>query len=37
VVLAIGRDYADVAPIDGVIYAAGGQRLKVAVSVTPVG
>jgi transglutaminase-like putative cysteine protease len=37
VVLAIGRDYADVAPIDGVIYASGGQRLKVAVSVTPVG
>ena len=29
VVLAIGRDYADVAPIDGVIFASGGQRLKV--------
>jgi len=37
VVLAIGRDYADVAPIDGVIYASGGQRLAVGVSVTPVG
>jgi transglutaminase-like putative cysteine protease len=37
VVLAIGRDYADVAPIDGVIYASGGQRLEVSVSVTPVG
>ena len=37
VVLAIGRDYADVAPIDGVIYASGGQRLKVGVTVTPVG
>jgi len=37
VVLAIGRDYADVAPIDGVIFAAGGQRLEVSVSVTPVG
>ncbi len=37
VVLAIGRDYADVAPIDGVIFASGGQRLEVAVSVTPVG
>ena len=34
--LAIGRDYADVAPIDGVIYASGGQRLKVGVSVTPI-
>lgn len=37
VVLAIGRDYADVAPIDGVIYASGAQKLDVAVQVTPVG
>jgi transglutaminase-like putative cysteine protease len=37
VVLAVGRDYADVAPIDGVIFASGGQRLEVSVSVTPVG
>jgi transglutaminase-like putative cysteine protease len=37
VVLAIGRDYADVAPIDGVIFASGGQHLEVSVSVTPVG
>jgi transglutaminase-like putative cysteine protease len=36
IVLAIGRDYADVAPIDGVVVASGGQRLGVAVSVTPV-
>ena len=36
VVLAIGRDYADVAPIDGVIFASGGQRLEVGVSVMPV-
>jgi len=28
--------YADVAPIDGVIFASGGQRLEVSVSVTPV-
>jgi transglutaminase-like putative cysteine protease len=35
VVLAIGRDYADVAPIDGVIFASGGQRLEVSVSMTP--
>jgi transglutaminase-like putative cysteine protease len=35
VALAIGRDYADVAPIDGVIFASGGQRLEVSVSVTP--
>ncbi|PZQ63903.1 MAG: transglutaminase [Phenylobacterium zucineum] len=33
--LAIGRDYADVAPIDGVILASGGQSLKVEVDVIP--
>jgi transglutaminase-like putative cysteine protease len=37
VVLAIGRDYADVAPMDGVVFASGGQRLEVSVSVIPVG
>jgi transglutaminase-like putative cysteine protease len=37
VVLAVGRDYADVAPIDGVIFAAGSQRLEVSVQVAPVG
>lgn len=37
VVLAVGRDYADVAPIDGVVVASGQQRLSVAVTVTPVG
>jgi transglutaminase-like putative cysteine protease len=36
IVLAIGRDYADVAPIDGVIYAAGSHQLTVAVDVVPV-
>ena len=36
VVLALGRDYADVAPIDGVVFGSGGQRIEVAVSVTPV-
>lgn len=34
--LAIGRDYADVAPVAGVIVASGGQRLKVGVDVVPV-
>jgi hypothetical protein len=34
-VLAIGRDYSDVAPIDGVILAPGGQKLKVEVDVIP--
>jgi transglutaminase-like putative cysteine protease len=37
VVLAIGRDYADVSPIDGVIFASGAQQLEVSVSVTPAG
>jgi transglutaminase-like putative cysteine protease len=36
VLLAIGRDYADVAPVDGVVFASGGQQLDVAVSVIPV-
>ncbi len=36
VVLAIGRDYADVAPIDGVILASGEQHLEVSVNVIPV-
>jgi transglutaminase-like putative cysteine protease len=36
VFLAYGRDYADVAPIAGVVFASGEQRLEVAVDVTPV-
>jgi len=36
-VLAVGRDYADVAPINGVIFASGGQTLRTSVVVTPVG
>ena len=35
VVLAIGRDYADVAPIDGIILAPGDQTLDVEVDVIP--
>ena len=35
-VVAIGRDYSDVAPIDGVVLGAGGQQLGVSVTVTPV-
>jgi transglutaminase-like putative cysteine protease len=37
VILAVGRDYADVSPIDGVILGSGAQRLSVAVDVVPVG
>lgn len=36
VVIAIGRDYADVSPIDGVILGAGKQQLDVSVTVTEV-
>lgn len=36
VVLAIGRDYTDVAPMDGVIVASGGQSIDVSVNVMPV-
>jgi transglutaminase-like putative cysteine protease len=36
VMLAVGRDYTDVAPVDGVILGSGGQRMEVSVSVTPV-
>jgi transglutaminase-like putative cysteine protease len=35
IVLAAGRDYSDVAPIDGIILAPGKQSLKVQVDVTP--
>ncbi len=36
VVLAIGRDYADVALIDGVMLASGKQQLTTAVDVIPI-
>jgi transglutaminase-like putative cysteine protease len=36
IVLALGRDYTDVAPIDGVIVGSGGQQIDVGVGVTPV-
>ncbi len=35
IVLAAGRDYSDVAPIDGIILATGKQTLKVHVDVVP--
>ncbi len=36
IVLAVGRDYADVSPLDGVIVASGGHSLEVKVDVVPV-
>jgi transglutaminase-like putative cysteine protease len=35
VVLAVGRDYSDVAPIKGLILTPGDQSLKVEVDVIP--
>ena len=35
ITLAAGRDYADVAPIDGITLAPGEQALKVEVDVVP--
>lgn len=35
IVLAVGRDYGDVAPIDGVIVAVGQHKLAVEVDVVP--
>ncbi|MBR0872233.1 transglutaminase family protein [Bradyrhizobium tropiciagri] len=37
IILAIGRDFADVSPVDGVIVGASKQKLGVAVDVLPVG
>jgi transglutaminase-like putative cysteine protease len=37
IVVAIGRDYADVAPIDGVVVGAGRQALSVSVDIKTVG
>lgn len=36
IVLAVGRDFADVSPLDGVIVASGAHTLDVAVDVVPV-
>jgi transglutaminase-like putative cysteine protease len=36
IAVAIGRDYADVSPIDGVILGSGGQKLSIEVDVVPI-
>jgi transglutaminase-like putative cysteine protease len=35
IVVAIGRDYADIAPIDGIVLASGAQEMEVSVDVAP--
>jgi transglutaminase-like putative cysteine protease len=37
IVMAIGRDYSDVAPIDGISLGRDGQKIDVAVDVEPLG
>ena len=36
VVVAVGRDYAEIAPVDGVVLGSGAQALSVSVDVEPV-
>lgn len=36
IVLGVGRDYADIAPVDGVVLGSGAQEMSVAVDVEPV-
>jgi transglutaminase-like putative cysteine protease len=36
VTLAVGRDYSDIAPIAGIVFASGEQHLEVSVDVIPV-
>jgi transglutaminase-like putative cysteine protease len=35
VVMAVGRDYAEIAPIDGIVLGSGAQRMEVSVDVAP--
>lgn len=35
IVVAIGRDYADIAPIDGIVLGSGAQKMEVSVDVAP--
>jgi transglutaminase-like putative cysteine protease len=37
VVIAIGRDYAEIAPVDGVVLGSGAQAMTVGVDVEPIG
>jgi transglutaminase-like putative cysteine protease len=37
VVVAIGRDYTDIAPIDGIVLGSGAQNMTVSVDVAPLG
>ncbi|WP_394647477.1 transglutaminase domain-containing protein [uncultured Sphingomonas sp.] len=36
IVVAIGRDYAEIAPVDGVVLGSGAQAMEVSVDVAPI-
>jgi len=36
IVMAVGRDYAEIAPVDGVVLGSGAQDMKVSVDVAPI-
>ena len=36
IVMAVGRDYAEIAPVDGVVLGSGAQKMGVSVDVAPV-
>ena len=36
IIMAIGRDYGEIAPIDGVVLGSGAQKMDVSVDVAPV-
>jgi len=36
IVIAIGRDYSDIAPVDGVVLGSGAQKMEVSVDVAPI-
>ncbi len=36
IVMAVGRDYAEIAPVDGVVLGSGAQEMQVSVDVAPV-
>jgi transglutaminase-like putative cysteine protease len=36
IVMAVGRDYAEIAPVDGVVLGSGAQKMEVSVDVAPV-
>jgi transglutaminase-like putative cysteine protease len=35
IVMAVGRDYAEIAPVDGVVLGSGAQNMDVSVDVAP--